>query len=128
MGIRGSSSWYAKYKYIVLLFNSNYGLGSVAAILQSRIGNVPKNSWFSYLQSYGGKGFARRAIFRGGVYLTLAILIAVAGKALYDSGIGQMYIEPLAEKVWHQMETKLDRRGEVGSGAPGSVATEIRAQ
>lgn len=50
----------------------------------------------------------------------------MAGKALYDSGIGKEYIEPLAEKVWLQMETKLDRRGEVGSGAETSSIMEVK--
>lgn len=64
-------------------------LGSPAAKSQSRIGYVSKKSWFAFMQSYGANGPARKVMMRGGMYFTLSMAAAVAGKGFCDLGMGK---------------------------------------
>ena len=63
------------------------GTGSIAAILQSYIGNVPKGSLFSFFQSAGARGWAFKALQRPNMFITIAVLMVVVGKLLVDEGI-----------------------------------------
>lgn len=62
---------------------------SIAAALQSYIGNVPKGSIFAFLQSNGAGGWARVAVRMGGLALTLAVLLVFVGVLLRERGLDQ---------------------------------------
>lgn len=65
------------------------GAGSIAAILQSSIGNAPKGSLFSFFQSAGARGWAFKALQlqRGNIFITIAVLMVVVGMVLVEEGI-----------------------------------------
>ena len=75
-------------------------LGSIAAIIQSRIGNVPQGSLFSYLQKFGAGGFAKEAITLGGRFILIAVVLATVGKILLDQGVTPEKVMALLEKAW----------------------------
>ncbi|KAF8242739.1 hypothetical protein K440DRAFT_664575, partial [Wilcoxina mikolae CBS 423.85] len=76
--------------------------GSMAARLQSRIGNVSKGSLFAFLQSNGAGGFARTAIRVAGVSLVLAVALAAVGLLLAQHGIGEEQVVQALEKEWNK--------------------------
>ncbi|KAF8420248.1 hypothetical protein EV426DRAFT_612975 [Tirmania nivea] len=64
--------------------------GSVAAIIQSSIGNVPAGSTFSFLQSKtsgGAGGWALRALVRSNMFIAIAVIMVAVGIILVDEGI-----------------------------------------
>lgn len=67
------------------------------------------------MQSYGAKRSPRKAVMRGGVYLTLGVAVAFVGKALYDSEVGEEYVQPVLEKMWNETVAKIES-GEVKGG------------
>jgi len=74
--------------------------GSIAASLQSAIGNVPKGSLFALLQSNGAGGFAYTAMRMAGIWVAVAVALAALGKVLLDGGAQDGKVEGLLEQVW----------------------------
>ncbi|TGZ80477.1 hypothetical protein EX30DRAFT_51767 [Ascodesmis nigricans] len=81
-------------------------LGSIAALIQSKIGNVSKDSIFAYLQHYGAVNWGRRALILGGSYLAIALVIIFAGKLLIESGVIPNVVIPFLERVWNSALVK----------------------
>ncbi|KAA8895345.1 hypothetical protein FN846DRAFT_970081 [Sphaerosporella brunnea] len=84
--------------------------GSIAAAVQAAIGNVPVASLFAFLQSFGARGFAHRAVAaHTGQSLVLAVLLAAAGKTLLEKGLALESIEPVLLRQWDRMALSGER-------------------
>ncbi|KAI9774120.1 MAG: hypothetical protein M1840_005213 [Geoglossum simile] len=85
--------------------------GSLAAVIQSALANIPKGSIFAFLQSYGAGGFAGSAIRMAGVWVGIAVLLAAVGKLLLENGVITEKVGEIVERVWNSTtsEGSLDR-------------------
>ncbi|KAA8913480.1 hypothetical protein FN846DRAFT_99110 [Sphaerosporella brunnea] len=75
--------------------------GSMAAALQSYIGNVPKGSLFAFLQSNGAGGFARTAFRMAGLWIIVAVLLAAIGKILIERGFAEGEASTMLDGIWN---------------------------
>ncbi|TGZ80478.1 hypothetical protein EX30DRAFT_372122 [Ascodesmis nigricans] len=75
---------------------------SAAARIHSLIGNVPRETLFAFLQSYGARRWKNQLIIKaGGVGLTVAVLLAVLGRLLIDRKVAPDVISPISEKAYN---------------------------
>ncbi|KAF8427602.1 hypothetical protein BGX38DRAFT_1234972 [Terfezia claveryi] len=83
--------------------------GSIAAALQSAIGNVSKNSLFAFFQSVGAAGWGLLALQRTNMLVTIAVIIAAIGEFLINHGIMEPdAVKNAMEGVWNKEVDKFD--------------------
>ncbi|RPB27798.1 hypothetical protein L211DRAFT_845811 [Terfezia boudieri ATCC MYA-4762] len=83
--------------------------GSIAAALQSAIGNVSKGSLFAFLQSVRAGGWAFLALQRINMLVTIAVIIAAIGEFLISHGIMEPdAVKTSMEGLWDKEVNKFD--------------------
>ncbi|RPB27791.1 hypothetical protein L211DRAFT_833773 [Terfezia boudieri ATCC MYA-4762] len=83
--------------------------GSIAAALQSAIGNVSKKSLFAFLQSVGAGGWGLVALQQTNMLVTIAVIIAAIGELLISHGIMEPdAVKNAMEGVWNKVVNKFD--------------------
>ncbi|RPB20882.1 hypothetical protein L211DRAFT_870294 [Terfezia boudieri ATCC MYA-4762] len=85
--------------------------GSIAVILQSSIGNVPKGSLFSFFQKAGARGWAYKALQlpRTNMVIMIAVIIVAVGLLLVEEGIVDLDAAGNAmESVWNSTVENFD--------------------
>ena len=84
-------------------------IGSIAAGLQSSIGNVAKDSLFAFLQSVGAGGWAFAALELSNFYVTIAVIISAIGEFLINYGVmNPDAAKDTMEGVWNKQVHKYD--------------------
>lgn len=86
--------------------------GSIAADIQSWIGNVPKESIFAFFQSIGARGWAFDALLKANFMISVAVIIVAVGEYLIEKGI----IEP--DKIYEALEKSWGKAGQAFNSSP----------
>ncbi|RPA84720.1 hypothetical protein BJ508DRAFT_412475 [Ascobolus immersus RN42] len=88
---------------IIMGFSSELGIipNSFASKLQSYIGNVPKNSLFSFFQKHGKRRYGMWALKRGGIWLIAAVVFVTIATILIENSVGEEKVEFVLEKIWN---------------------------
>lgn len=80
---------------------------SIAAALQSYIGNVSAGSLFAFCQSVGAGGWAAMVLLQSNMLITIGVLLATTVQVLVEKGIIDTgKAKEVLESVWVRVEDK----------------------